>query len=323
VETLLAALKAVAEPNRFRLVALCAAGDLTVSELTNILGLSQPGISRHLKLLTDAGVLERFSEGTKVFHRLSNDGGTSGDVARHLISLVPEGNERLARDREGLEEVKALRAKAAVSYFSSIAPEWDKIRSLHVDELEVERVLVRLLPQDIDSMLDMGTGTGRMLEIFGPRVGRAVGVDQSPEMLAIARANLERAHLENCTVRKADMYTLPFPGNSFDAVTVHQVLHFAIDPGRAIAAAARVMRPGGCLLVSDFAPHDIEDLRAQHAHHRLGFSDREVKGWFDAAGLDCGEIVHLPGDPLTVTVWQATKSIVEGALPADAGRAAS
>lgn len=322
METLLAALKAVAEPNRFRLVALCAAGDLTVSELTNILGLSQPGISRHLKLLTDAGVLERFSEGTKVFHRLSN-GGTGGDVARHLISLVPEDNERLARDREGLEEVKALRAKAAANYFSTIAPEWDKIRSLHVDELEVERVLVRLLPKDIDSMLDMGTGTGRMLEIFGPRVGRAVGVDQSPEMLAIARANLERARLENCTVRKADMYTLPFPANSFDAVTVHQVLHFAVDPARAIAAAARVMRSGGCLLVSDFAPHDVEDLRAQHAHHRLGFSDREVKAWFDEAGLDCGEIVHLPGDPLTVTVWQATKSAADAALPTGAGRVAS
>ena len=317
----MAALKAVAEPTRFRLIALCAAGDLTVSELTNILGLSQPGISRHLKLLTDAGVLERFSEGTKVFHRLSNI-GTGGDVARHLISLVPEGNERLAEDREGLEEVKAVRAKAAADYFSSIAPEWDKIRSLHVDELEVERVFVRLLPKDIDSMLDMGTGTGRMLEIFGPRVGRAVGVDQSREMLPIARANLERARLENCTVRRADIYSLPFPTNSFDAVTVHQVLHFSVDPGRAIAAAARVMRSGGCLLVSDFAPHDLENLRAEHAHHRLGFSDQEVKGWFGDAGLDCGEIVHLPGNPLTVTVWQATKSAVESILPAGAGRVA-
>jgi len=315
VETLLAALKAVADPNRFRLVALCAAGDLTVNELTHILGLSQPGISRHLKLLTDAGVLERFSEGTKVFHRLSN-AGVGGDVARHLISLVPEDDSGLLRDRVGLEAVKAIRAEAAADYFSRIAPEWDMIRSLHVDEREVERVLVRLLPRDIESLLDMGTGTGRMLEIFSPRVGRAVGVDQSREMLSVARANLERAALENCSVRKADMYSLPFPVNSFDAVTIHHVLHFAEDPGRVIAAAARVLRPGGCLLVSDFSPHDLEDLRAEHAHRRLGFSNVEVIEWFADAGLDGGEIVHLPGDPLTVTVWQAMR-------PALADRAAS
>lgn len=318
MDALLTALKAVAEPTRLRLIALCARSDLTVSELTRILGQSQPRISRHLKLLSDSGVLERFPEGAWVFHRL-NRSGPMGDVARNMVSLLPEDDEQLARDRESLERVKARRAEAAAAYFSRIAPEWDKIRSLHVEEREVEDTLGRMLPESVGALLDIGTGTGRMLEIFGPRVGRAEGVDLSREMLAVARANLERAHLPNCTVRKADMYQLPFPANAFDAVTIHQVLHYADSPSRVIAEAGRVLRPGGHLLVSDFAPHDLERLRDEHAHRRLGFSDDEVSAWFADENLDCGEIAHLPGKPLTVTVWQAIKPLTQASSGGSGG----
>lgn len=318
MDALLTALKAVAEPTRLRLIALCARSDLTVTELTQILGQSQPRISRHLKLLSDSNILERFREGAWVFHRLTHS-GPMGEVARNMVALLPEDDEQLSRDQESLERVKVNRAEAAAAYFSRIAPQWDKIRSLHVAEREVENAIGRMLPEGVGDLLDIGTGTGRMLEIFGPRVGRAEGIDLSREMLAVARANLERAHLPNCTVRKADMYQLPFQANAFDAVTIHQVLHYADSPSRVIAEASRVLRPGGHLLVSDFAPHDLERLRDEHAHRRLGFSDDEVAAWFADENLDCGEIVHLPGNPLTVTVWQAIKPPVEVSSEASGG----
>lgn len=306
MEVLLSALKAVAEPTRLRLVALCAHSDLTVTELTQILGQSQPRISRHLKLLSDAHVLERFREGAWVFHRLTRK-GPMDEVVHHLISLLPTDDEQLIRDQESLDRIKKERSEAATAYFSRIAPQWDRIRSLHVEEQEVEKAISRLLPENVNDLLDIGTGTGRMLEILGPRVRHAEGIDLSREMLAVARANLERAHLDNCTVRKADMYQLPFQANSFDVATIHQVLHYAENPARAIAEAGRVLRPGGYLLVSDFAPHDQEHLRDEHAHRRLGFSDDEVSGWFADEGLKIGEIIQLPGDPLTVIIWQGIK----------------
>ena len=312
MDALLAALKAMAEPTRLRLVALCARGDLTVSELTRILGQSQPRISRHLKLLTNAGILERFREGAWVFHRLARS-GRAGEVGRHLVSLLPE-DERLARDRERLERVKAERLAATAAHCGRIARQWAQVRSLHVDEREVEGALGRMLPDHVDDLLDIGTGSGHVLEVLGPRVARAEGVDLSREMLALARANLERARLENCAVRRADMYRLPFPADSFDAVTIHQVLHFADDPARAIAEAARVLRPGGKLLVGDLAPHGLEHLRDEHAHRRLGFADSDVAGWFADARLASGEIVRLPGDPLTVTIWQAAKPRADAAM---------
>lgn len=307
MQAFLTALRAVAEPTRLRLLALSAEGDLTVSEMVQILGQSQPRVSRHLKLLTDAGLLERFREGNWVFHRLARD-GAGAEVAARVLAMVPDGDDILIRDRDRLAQVKAERARAAADYFRRNAAHWDRLRSLHVDEREVERVLGRLLPETgIRDLLDVGTGTGRMLELFSPRIGHGQGVDLSPDMLAVARANLERSGVANCDVRQADMYRLPFPAGSFDAVTIHQVLHFVDHPGPVIAEASRILRPGGCLLVVDFAPHDLENLRTDHAHRRLGFADREVAKWFAAARLESRDVVHLPGDPLTVAVWLAVR----------------
>ena len=307
MEELLGGLRGAGEPTRLRLLSLCDHAELTVSELTQILGQSQPRVSRHLKLLCDSGLLDRFREGTWAFYRLSEQGGCA-HLARTLVDLIPVDDPTLARDLERLEAVKRARAEAAAEYFRANAAQWDEIRSLYVSEANVEQMLLDLFRDDgINHFLDIGTGTGRILEVFGDRVERGIGIDLSHEMLAIARANLERAGLRHCQVRHADMYNLPFPNDSFDAVTIHQVLHFADAPAAAIAEAARVLRPGRQLVVVDFAPHDLEFLRAEHAHRRLGFGDEEVAGWCRAAGLEIADTRHLKGDPLTVSVWSARR----------------
>jgi len=305
MEHLLATLRAVAEPTRLRLVILCARGELTVTELTQILGQSQPRVSRHLKLLCEAGLLDRFREGSWVFYRLSQSGPASA-LARQLVAACDDNDPTIGLDLQRLATIKQQRADLASAYFRENADQWDRIRSLYVDEREVEAALVEIIAvADARDLLDIGTGTGRMLEILAPRVEHALGIDQSREMLSIARVNLARAGLENGSVRLGDMYQLALPDSSFDAVVIHQVLHYADRPAAAIAEAARVLRPNGVLLLVDFAPHELEFLREEHAHRRLGFSDAEVAEWCRAAGLDPTPSRHLAGEPLTVVIWAA------------------
>lgn len=307
MDLLLSALRAAAEPSRLRLLALCAEGELTVSELVRITGQSQPRISRHLKVLTDAGVLERFTEGNWVFHRLART-GPGGALGRDLVGLLSAGGPVLAADRARLAEVQSDRAAAAERYFRANAEDWNRLRSLYVDEAEVESALASFWPADpVERYLDVGTGTGRMLELFGRRARSAIGIDRSTDMLALARAALERAGLDACTVRQADLYHLPFADGGTGVVTVHQVLHFLDDPARAVAEAARVLAPGGRLLIADFAPHGLEALRTEHAHRRLGFADGEVAGWMAQAGLSVAPVRHLAGTPLTVVIWMGEK----------------
>lgn len=314
METLLNALKAAAEPTRLRLLALCAHGELSVSELTQILGQSQPRVSRHLKLLCDAGMLDRFREGIWAFYRLAEQGG-GGELARSLVDAIPADDPTVALDLERLEQIKRARQESAAQYFRDNAARWHEIRSLHISDTDVEQAILALLPPGgVQDLLDVGTGTGRMLEVAGPHAVRALGIDASREMLAVARVNLEQAGLRHCQVRLGDMYQLPLPSGSQDVVLIHQVLHFAEEPADAIAEAARVLRPGGLLVVADFARHDLEYLRSDHAHRRLGFDDAEIAGWFLQAGLQAAEPRQMPGDPLTVTVWSARRSALS--LPA-------
>jgi ubiquinone/menaquinone biosynthesis C-methylase UbiE/predicted DNA-binding transcriptional regulator len=300
---LLAALRAAAEPTRLRLLVLCSRGELTVSELAQTLGQSQPRVSRHLKLLCEAGLLDRFREGSWVLYRISA-GHPASALAGHLVAACGERDPSLVLDLQRLAAIKQQRAERAAAYFSENAPNWDRIRSLYVDEREVEAALSEIVtaaaPRDL---LDVGTGTGRIIEILAPQVGHALGIDQSREMLAIARVNIERAGSANGMVRLGDMYQLPLPDASFDAVVIHQVLHYADRPASVIAEAARVLRPGGVLVVVDFTPHALEFLRDEHAHRRLGFTDAEIAGWCGDAGLDAAIPRHLAGDPLTVAIW--------------------
>lgn len=306
IDAYLTKLRAIAEPTRLRLLALCAQGELTVTELTQILGQSQPRVSRHLKLMVEAGLLERFREGTWAFYRLANGGPT--DVTQQLIAMIPKEDEALARDQDRLTAIKAARAAEAAAYFRKNAAQWDQIRKLYVHESEVEKALLGLLPGGaIKDLVDIGTGTGKLLEILGPKVAQAIGIDLSRDMLGVARANLETAGLRHCQVRYGDMYMLPLASQSADLTTIHLVLHYADDPAQVIAEAARVLRPGGRLIVVDFAPHKLEFLRAEHAHRRLGFSDGEVQGWCRAAGLVPQAPLRLPGEPLTVVLWAADR----------------
>jgi ubiquinone/menaquinone biosynthesis C-methylase UbiE len=283
--TLNAALKAAGEGTRLRILALLAEAELTVSDLTEILRQSQPRISRHLRLLSEAGLVERFREGSWAFFRLAEQ-GAGAQAMRALLARLDAKDATVARDRERLAAVRAARAAAAQAYFRRHAAEWDRIRKLHVADAEVEKaILAAVAERPVGALLDLGTGTGRMLELFGPQIERGLGLDLSPDMLALARARLDRAGLRHCTVRQGDIYDLALPRDSFDLVIIHQVLHFLDDGARAIREAARVLRPGGRLLVVDFAPHDLEFLREQHAHRRLGFAPETVTQWTEAAGL--------------------------------------
>ncbi len=312
-DALNATLKAAGEETRLRVLALLAEAELTVSDLTDILRQSQPRISRHLKLLVEAGLIERFREGTWAFFRLAEHGG-GAEVARALLDHLNAQDQTIARDRERLASVRQARATAAQAYFRSHAAEWDRIRKLHVADEAVEGAIrAALADKPFRSLLDLGTGTGRMLELFGPEIERGLGLDLSLDMLLLARDRLERAGLKNCSVRQGDLYDLPLGNDSFDVIILHQVLHFLDDGGRAIKEAARVLRPGGRLLVVDFAPHEQEFLREQFAHRRLGFTPEAVTQWIVQSGLE--PVMHKSLKPeagtdgkIAVSLWLARDS---------------
>jgi ubiquinone/menaquinone biosynthesis C-methylase UbiE/DNA-binding transcriptional ArsR family regulator len=303
-----AALKAAGEETRLRILALLFEAELTVSDLTEILRQSQPRISRHLKLLAEAGLVARFREGAWAFFRLAEH-GQAAHAVRALIARLDERDPVVARDRERLGAVRAARAATAQAYFKAHAAQWDRIRSLHVADEAVEAEIVAALgDREFRSLLDLGTGTGRMLELLGPGLERGLGIDFSLDMLAVARAHLDRAGLKHCSVRQGDIYDLPLPRDSFDVVIIHQVLHFLDDGARAIREAARVLRPQGRLLVVDFAPHDLEFLREEHAHLRLGFASETVTQWMEQAGLEAVSHRNLaPGSDgrIAVSLWLA------------------
>jgi ubiquinone/menaquinone biosynthesis C-methylase UbiE/DNA-binding transcriptional ArsR family regulator len=315
---LTATLKAAAEATRLRILTLLAETELTVSDLTEILRQSQPRLSRHLRLLAEAGLVERFREGSWAFFRLGEH-GSAADIARTLITRLDTNDPIIARDRERLAAVRSARAAAAQTYFRGHAAEWDRIRKLHVADTAVEEaVRTALADKPIRALLDLGTGTGSMLELFAPDIERGIGLDLSLDMLALARARLDRAGLKHCSVRHGDIYDLALPRDSFDVVIIHQVLHFLDDSARAIREAARVLRPGGRLLVIDFAPHDLEFLREQHAHRRLGFAAEAVTQWLEAAGLDVMRQQTLPPGPegkIAVSLWLARDPRIVLAAP--------
>ena len=307
MKALLTALRSAAEPTRLRLLALLSHGEATVSELCRILGQSQPRVSRHLKLLTDGQLVARIPEGSWVFYRLS-DTPLATSIFQKLFEHLDESDPRLISDVKRLEAVREQRSASAQAYFKASADNWNAIRSLHVDETEVERAIQKAIgDKPLINILDVGTGTGRMLELLGPRAERALGIDTSHDMLRIARETLERSSQPNVQARQGDMYRLPSPNGSHDLVLIHQVLHYADEPLGVIAEAARVLQAGGRLLIVDFAPHDLEELRSKHQHRRLGFAEDEVLSWSKQCGLKGKVVSRLPGKSLNVLLWLCEK----------------
>ena len=312
----LKSLKGVAEETRLRILALCGQTELSVSELTSILNQSQPRVSRHLKLLVEAGLLERFREGPWAFYRASEKDRPNG-FAPALLALIPLNDPVFEEDRARLEIVRQKRILKADGFFKQNAAEWDSIRRLHINDASVEEALLELLPARPGwEHLDIGTGTGRILKIISPKVRRAVGIDLSLEMLTVARSALAGPDFANCRVRHGDMQRLSLDNDSFDVVTFHLVLHYAERPELVLSEAMRPLRPGGKIIVVDFAPHCEAHLMTEHAHRWLGFTDIEMQNWFAHAGLIPEDTIHLVGNPLTVSLWSAAKP-GNGHTPAD------
>ena len=312
-QELVTVLKAAAEPTRLRVLLLLSCGEFNVKDLTRILGQSQPRISRHLKLLAEAGLIGRTREGSWAYFRLTDD-TRHGWLGRLLSEAIDPLEAVIARDLARAEALKRERGEAALAFFREHAGRWDGIRSLHVDEAEVEAAMAAALGRGpFDVLVDLGTGTGRILELFSARFSRAIGIDASPAMLSYARAKLDRAPLQNVQLRQGDICNLSVDDGSASVVVMHQVLHYVIDPMRAIGEAARILVPGGRLLLIDFAPHELEFLRDEFAHVRLGFGRSEMAQWFADSGLATTSVIDLVppaprgGDKLTVSLWVGTR----------------
>jgi len=307
MDTLLTALRACAEPTRLRILALAARGSFCVMEFTEILGQSQPRLSRHLRLLGEAGLLEREREGANVWFTLPPPETPGGSLARAVLERLPEDDATLATDRRQAARALAERARHASESFRRKGADWDEMRALELPAGAVEAALLGLLPAaGLGRLLDIGTGTGRLLEVLAPRVSAGLGVDASRAMLALARSRLARPGLTHCAVRLADMYRLPLADAGFDLVVLQMVLHYAEDPAAALAEAARVLRPGGRLLVVDLGAHARTEVMVRLAHRWPGFDDSRMRDLFDGAGLAPGAALAVPG-PLEVRLWPAIR----------------
>jgi ubiquinone/menaquinone biosynthesis C-methylase UbiE len=306
-------MRALADPTRLRITMLIRQLELSVGEVVQILGQSQPRVSRHIRILDEAGIADRHKEGSWVFLR-PGPAILCGQLEPLLAASDMADNRRAQRDLEKLGEVRAARAEMAADYFARHASEWDSLRSLHVAEAEVEQAMADILATSpIGRALDIGTGTGRMIELFARQAESFAAIDNSAEMLRLARAkiasiNLPKAQMERLDIRLGDFNQLPLEDEAFDTVLLHQVLHYAQAPERAIAEASRVLAPGGRLMIVDFASHDREELRTVHAHSRLGFSDESIERALGLVGLRLTHQKTLASGTLNVKIWLGEKS---------------
>ncbi len=316
-------LRALADPTRLRIMRLLAHMELAVGELAQVLGQSQPRVSRHVRILCDAGLAERRKEGSWVFLRSAvgeHRAPPLGAAAATLLTVAERDDAqfaaRCAEDRRHLAAIRAAREASAQAYFARHAAEWDTLRGLHTPDQLVEQALGEALGGSLGALLDVGTGTGRMAQLFAPRSGHVTGFDKSPEMLRLARARLQDLPPEQVELVQGDFTALPFGDGGFDTLLFHQVLHYAQAPELVLAEAARVTRPGGRIAVIDFAAHDREELRERHAHARLGFSDEQMLALLTEAGFAAAMPLALPGKPLTVKIWLGTRTPAPHRAPA-------
>ena len=304
-------LRAAGEPTRLRILAVLARSELTVSELCRVLGQTQPRVSRHLRLLCEAGLLVRHAQGTSAFYRPART-GQGRELFDAVLPLIDDDDPGLESDLRRLATIRAERAEVAAAYFEAVASDWDRMRTRHVADEEVEAAMLEAVADlDVAQLVDVGTGTGRVLEIFADRVDHGLGVDLSQQMLDLARSRLDQLGLKNCAVRQGNAYDLGLNAGSVDVAVLHHVLHFLDDPAASIAEAARALRPGGRLIIVDFSSHADESMRTDYAHHWLGFDDDDIASWCHDVGLIDVEVKHLAltdtEDALTVTLWVATQ----------------
>lgn len=317
--------RALADLTRLRILRLLVSMELAVGELAQVLGQSQPRVSRHVAILCECGLAERRREGSWVFLRLSRAEGPDGEVLAGLSDLLDRAVEAdaelaqaCAQDSRRLVEIRDAREAQAQDYFAANAQDWDELRRLHSSDEAVEAALERALgDRPLGHLLDIGTGTGRMAEIFAARAERIVALDKSLAMLRVARAKLQNLPADRMELVQGDFVDLPFDADEFDTVLFHQVLHFAQSPAAVLAEAARVTRPGGTVAIVDFAAHSREDLREKHAHARLGFTDDQMQELLGSAGFNPADPLALEDGELTVKIWVAER------LGTRAGRMAS
>ncbi|MCP4922771.1 MAG: metalloregulator ArsR/SmtB family transcription factor [bacterium] len=309
MEEILQVLKGLGDSSRFRIFFLCSKLELTVSELVRITGLSQSRVSQQLNILVKSKILERNQEGNWAYFRLYRESPYL-EILLGLNSLTSQTNE-LSADHERLLEVRKERDGHAQEYFQHYASKWNHIRSLYVNNNEIEKAILTLIQKSgAKILLDIGTGTGRILEISAQQVDFAIGIDCSKEMLAIARSTLDKHEYFNCQVRHADMYRIPFKEGKFDVVTLHMVLHYASNPKASLQEACRTLRGGGQIIVVDFSSHEMEELQDKYAHRWLGFEDAYLQNLLRESGFENISMEQIKGEPLTTNIWSAEKKIV-------------
>lgn len=315
-------LRALADPTRLRIMRLLAHMELAVGELAQVLGQSQPRVSRHVRILCDAALAERRREGSWVFLRIAVGEHRAPPIGAAVARLLDAAESddaafaaRCAEDRRHLAAIRDARESQAANYFARHAGNWDQLRSLHSPDGPVEAALAQALGDGLGALLDVGTGTGRIAEVLALAADHVTGLDKSPEMLRIARARLQNLAAGRHDLVQGDFTALPFAAAAFDTVTFHQVLHYAQEPERVLAEAARVCRPGGRIAIVDFAAHDREELRSAHAHARLGFSDEQMLSLLSDAGFSAQTAAALPGRELTVKIWTGTRAALAVTAP--------
>ena len=297
------ALKAIAEPTRLRLTRLCAQGELTVSELMRIVGQSQPRVSRHLKLLQDAGVLESFREQHWVFYRVAQNAHCQ-QLISDLLEQLPMDDDLMELDQARLNELRDARAKLSEEFVETEVPDWLRLHEYHGDEIRFSDAVEQALAgRDVGHLLDIATGTGRMLKIAGPLADSGVGIDLSKKMVMVARNALAEADLPHLTVRQEDMYQMRFPARHFDTVTIDQVLYFASNPDALIKEATRVLKPRGRLLLVAFT----EAVQAK-TPPSVGIAISDIQHWLEEAGLKITATNVLPGDVLDISLLVSKKT---------------
>ena len=275
MDHLIKALKATGEPTRLRILAALTQYELTVTELVSLLGQSQPRVSRHLKLLLEAGLVSRFQEGSWVFQRLNESSLTA-----QITQMIDLRDPALKQDSDRLGRIKVENARLATDYFAANAGDWDQVRNMVGSDENIEVAMLKQIQgRNFKNMIDMGTGTGRIVELFADRAKKITAYDSSQEMLKLARSKFEQAGLSHCQARLGDITTLPAANASADLITIHQVLHYLDSPFAVIEEARRLLTADGLILIVDFAKHQHEFLRTKHAHRRLGFANSEIQFW--------------------------------------------